>query len=82
MNRYVTAALVAITATATQAQTLNPAPKLVVNITVDQLRSDYIEAFAPLYTENGFRKLLKQGKIFENVSYAFTPIDKIGRAHV
>lgn len=76
MNRYVTAALVAITATATQAQTLNPAPKLVVNITVDQLRSDYIEAFAPLYTENGFRKLLKQGKIFENVSYAFTPIDR------
>ena len=76
MNRYVTAALVAITATATQAQTLNPAPKLVVNITVDQLRSDYIEAFAPLYTENGFRKLLKQGKIFENVSYAFTLIDR------
>ena len=76
MNRYVTAALVAITATATQAQTLNPAPKIVVNITVDQLRSDYIEAFAPLYTENGFRKLLKQGKIFENVSYAFTPIDR------
>lgn len=76
MNKYITAALVAITATGTEAQTLNPAPKLVVNITVDQLRSDYIEAFAPLYSENGFRKLLKQGKIFENVSYAFTPIDR------
>ena len=68
MNKYITAALVAITATGSEAQTLNPAPKLVVNITVDQLRSDYIEAFAPLYSENGFRKLLKQGKIFENVS--------------
>lgn len=76
MNKYITAALIAITATGTEAQTLNPAPKLVVNITVDQLRSDYIEAFAPLYSDNGFRKLLKQGKIFENASYAFTPIDK------
>ena len=31
-----------------QAQTLQPAPRLVVNITVDQLRTDYIEHFAPL----------------------------------
>lgn len=76
MNKYITAILVAISATELQAQTLSPAPKLVVNITIDQLRSDYIEAFAPLYTENGFRKLLKQGRIFENASYSFTPVER------
>ena len=44
MNRYVTAILIALSTTGT-AQTLQPAPKLVVNITIDQLRTDYIEAF-------------------------------------
>ena len=43
------------------AQRLQPAPRLVVNITVDQLRTDYIEHFSPLYGEDGFRKLLQYG---------------------
>ena len=35
-----------------------PAPKLVVNILVDRLRSDYLNAFLPLYGEDGFKRLL------------------------
>ena len=31
------------------AQVIQSAPRLVVNITIDQLRSDYMEAFSPLY---------------------------------
>ena len=59
-----------------QAQTLQPAPRLVVNITVDQLRTDYIEHFAPLYGEGGFRKLLEHGRVYEAASYPFAPVDR------
>ena len=59
-----------------QAQTLQPAPRLVVNITVDQLRTDYIEHFAPLYGDGGFRKLLEHGRVYEAASYPFAPVDR------
>lgn len=75
MNRYVLATLVALSATG-HAQTLQPAPKLVVNITIDQLRTDYIEAFSPIYGNGGFRKLLAEGRVYEGASYSFTPIDR------
>ena len=34
------------------------APRLVVNITIDQLRTDYLEAFSPLYCQDGFKSYL------------------------
>lgn len=52
------------------------APRLVVNITIDQLRADYLEAFSPLYGTEGFRKLLQQGLVFYNSNYPFSPIDR------
>ena len=58
------------------AQRLQPAPRLVVNITVDQLRTDYIEHFSPLYGEDGFRKLLQYGRVYEAASYPFSPVDR------
>lgn len=59
-----------------EAQTLNLAPRLVVNIAVDQLRTDYLEHFSPLYKEDGFRRLLQKGRIYEAVSYPFSPVDR------
>ena len=57
-------------------QAVQSAPKLVVNIAIDQLRTDYLEAFAPLYGTEGFRLLLTKGKVYENASYPFSPIDR------
>ena len=51
-------------------------PKLVVNITIDQLRSDYLETFAPQYGETGFKRLFANGLIYENASYPFVNPDK------
>ena len=51
-------------------------PRLVVSITIDQLRSDYLETFAPYYGANGFRKLLAQGLVYENATYPFVSPDK------
>ena len=51
-------------------------PKLVVNITIDQLRSDYLETFAPQYGETGFKRLFANGLVYENASYPFVNPDK------
>lgn len=78
MSKYISTiiALAALAGAELQAQTLQPAPRLVVNITIDQLRTDYIEHFSPLYGEDGFRKLLQQGCVYEAASYPFSPIDR------
>ncbi len=60
----------------TYSQEILSAPKLVVNITIDQLRTDYLEAFAPLYGDSGFKKLMRDGRIYTNVSYPFANIDR------
>ncbi|MBR1394782.1 MAG: alkaline phosphatase family protein [Prevotella sp.] len=52
------------------------APRLVVSITIDQLRTDYLEAFSPLYSNEGFKRLLSQGMVFSNASYPYSPIDR------
>ena len=41
--------LAALAGTEMRAQTLQSAPRLVVNITIDQLRTDYIEHFSANY---------------------------------
>ena len=58
------------------AQVIQSAPRLVVNITIDQLRSDYMEAFSPLYGSYGFKRLLTEGRVYSNASYPFQPIDR------
>ncbi len=58
------------------AQEQRNAPRLVVNITIDQLRSDYLEAFLPLYGEKGFKLLMSQGMVYTNAAYSFAPIDR------
>ncbi len=59
-----------------RAQQFVSAPRLVVNIAIDQLRTDYLEQFSPLYTQDGFRRLLAEGRVYEQVSYTFSPVDR------
>ncbi len=77
MNKYISALILAtLTGTEAYAQSLQVAPRLVVNISIDQLRTDYIEHFATLYSPNGFKKLLQQGTVYEAASYPFAPVDR------
>lgn len=59
-----------------QATRQKDAPRLVVNIVIDQLRTDYLEAFTPLYGEKGFKRLLSEGIVYVNGTYPFTPVDR------
>ncbi len=76
MNKYIAFLLAFLCSSESPAQSLKPAPRLVVNIIIDQLRTDLLERFSPLYKDNGFRRLLGQGCVYESASYPFTPIDK------
>jgi hypothetical protein len=78
-NRYLYITLLALLGFTTDAQsqeTSRTAPRLVISITIDQLRSDYLEAFTPLYSEGGLKRLLSGGMVFVNASYPFTPVDR------
>ena len=50
-------------------------PKIVVNILVDQLRTDYLEAFMPLYGDDGFKRLLRDGVVYTNADYPLAQPD-------
>ncbi|MCI6161499.1 MAG: alkaline phosphatase family protein [Prevotellaceae bacterium] len=75
-KRYLTATLIALISTTLQAQMAQQGPRLVVNIVIDQLSSDYIETFSPYFGTEGFKKLLEKGTVFEHASYPFSPIDR------
>ncbi|KAA6344178.1 Alkaline phosphatase PafA [termite gut metagenome] len=76
-KRHVFTSIVTLlTFTSLPARSLPPAPKLIVGITIDQLRTDYIEAFFDLFGENGFKRLWKEGKIYRNVEYPFANPDR------
>ncbi|MFY9242753.1 MAG: alkaline phosphatase PafA [Polaribacter sp.] len=48
-------------------------PKLVIGIVIDQMRYDYLTRFYDRYSENGFKKLLKNGFSLENAQYNYIP---------
>lgn len=77
INKYITATILALTSSnVIISQVQQSCPKLVINITIDQLRTDYIEDFYPLYGENGLKKLLNEGSVYNNAQYSFYPIDR------
>lgn len=55
-------------------------PRIVVNILVDGLRSDYMEAFAPLYGDDGLRRLLKEGRVYEQATLPMASADRASAA--
>ena len=48
----------------------------VVTITVDQLRSDFLDAFSQWYTDGGFNRLMSEGTVYGSASYPFAPVDR------
>ena len=52
------------------------APRLVVYITIDQLRGDYLEYFKGFFGENGFKRLMNDGITYRHVQFEFSSIDQ------
>ncbi len=73
---YLAALLISLCPPVARSQQLAATPRLVVSITIDQLRSDYLEYFAPLYGSDGFRRLLTEGRVYSAAHYPFMPVDR------
>lgn len=60
-----------------QAQThVGEVPRLVVAITVDQLRGDYLEMFRHTFGNKGFNRLIDNGLVYSNVRYNYPNPDR------
>ena len=64
---FITISLISMT---TQAQ---ERPKLVVGIVVDQMKMEYLYRFESDFSENGFKRLMKNGYTFHNAHYNYMP---------
>ncbi len=51
-------------------------PRLVVSVVIDQLRSDYLQAFMPLYGQDGFARLMREGRTYTQAEYPFANPDR------
>ena len=77
MNKHLFSVLIlSATASAVCGQTNSTVPKLVVGITIDKLRSDYMDAFSPIYGEGGFKRLLGEGVVYPNIQYSTANVDR------
>lgn len=70
MIRILTSLVAFFTVGALSAQQVTErVPKLVVGITIDQLRGDYLEHFKSVLGEKGFKRLLREGLVYKNVNF-------------
>lgn len=46
-------------------------PRLAVLVVFDQMRGDYLPRWEPLFTDTGFRRLMKDGAWFESCNYPY-----------
>lgn len=68
INRLVASMLCSLVAMSALSQSsVSPRPRLVVGITIDQLRSDYLELLQEHFSTGGFKRLMQHGAYFENV---------------
>lgn len=63
-----------------QAQDKVVAPKVYLNIVIDQLRTDFLYEFYNLYGDGGFKKLLAEGRVYPNSYFAFENVDRASAA--
>ena len=48
-------------------------PKLVVGIVVDQMKMEYLYRFSDDFSPNGFKRLMNNGYVFQNMHYNYMP---------
>ena len=74
--RLISSLIALLAVTGAGAQDTQGVPSLVVHIVIDQLRSDYMDAFTPLYGQGGFQRLKEQGRFYSQAEYPFSSPDQ------
>lgn len=75
MRLLLVSVIAALAISEANAQKANIPPKVLINITIDQLRYDYIERFSPLFGEKGFKRLLRESRVYRNGYHEFISPD-------
>ncbi|MDD4609205.1 MAG: alkaline phosphatase family protein [Bacteroidaceae bacterium] len=75
MKELLTSLVAVIAISGAQAQSMATSPKLVIELTIDQLRTDYIERFSPLFGPNGFKRLWRDGQVYTEIEFPFARPD-------
>ena len=71
--------LVAISALS---QSNNERPTLIVGITIDQLRNDYLELLQDKFGNDGFKRLMREGVYIENAVFNVSSLDKVSASAI
>ena len=78
MIRILTTLVVALSIAPIKGQTSSQEPpKIVVGITIDQLRGDYLDQFKHVFGEGGFKRLLSEGLVYQNVKFDFPNLNEV-----
>jgi len=76
VNRLISSMLFSLVAMSALSQATSGRPTLIVGITIDQLRSDYIDLLQSHFGDDGFKRLMRDGVHFENTVFDITRLDK------
>ena len=76
-NRLITSILASMVAVSAISQIDGVRPQLVVEIMIDQLRSDYIELMQNHFGESGFKRFTTKGVCFEDVNFNIDKVDMV-----
>src|SRR5258708_6076775 len=73
MSRFKLFILIFILCSSTNSFSQKKAPKLVVGIVVDQMRTDYIYRYWNRFGDGGFKRLVNDGFFCKNTHYNYVP---------
>ncbi len=76
MNKLFASLLLILVTAPLSAQQMADVPKLVVGITIDQLRTDYLQMMQNAFGSRGFRRLMNEGVMYENVKFDFPNLNR------
>lgn len=80
MKGHFLTSLLACIAIGLEAQNIPASPRLVVGIVVDQLSGELLEDYKPYCGQKGFRRLLREGRIWRQAEYDFVSPDRASAA--
>ena len=76
MNRIITSLIVLLAIAGVRAESVGDVPKLIVNITIDKLRGDYLQYCNYSFGERGFKRLMNEGLVYRQMQFDFPNVNR------
>ncbi len=76
MNRVITSLIAILAIAGVRAEQAGDIPKLVINITIDKLRGDYLQYCSYSFGERGFKRLMNEGLVYRQMQFEFPNVNR------